>query len=525
LWRQTFARRARRQKLERGSAVFPHRRGKGSVIVAVGWTGQWRCDFANENNRLVVSAGIENADFFMRPGEKFAFGSMAALFYKSGPNFENFEANNLFRKLLLDEYLPKIADRGGLKKTPYLFCNTCFTRGGHWLNECNEKNQISLIKALEPLGCEAAITDAGWFEKGWPLGAGNWDADPEKYPDGFLPVSNAAKDAGMKYGLWFEFERVVAGTEFAKTCGDWLLSSETGKLWGESGDEHFLLNLGVPEAVDHIYGIIEKKIKAEGIKCYRQDFNLNPLSYWLKNDEPGRAGVTEIKYVNGLYGYLDRIRTNFPDVFMDGCSSGGRRIDLEMLKRFHTHQKTDFWFDPAVDQNSLFSLSHYIPNVAFTAHVNCFDDYGFNSAMAATLCLGWIADGNGEYGGKGKYEAAGAKKLIERYNGIRPFLNCSFYPLTEPNEKDAAALAFEFFDEEKNSGAIFIFAREKCGLKKIELKLKGIEDGKIYSLKDLATDKIFEAAGKDLKEGFVVNIDELPFTKVYKIEQKNNCLA
>ena len=31
----------------------------------------------------------------------------------------------------------------------------------------------TLIRAYAPLGLEALLTDAGWFEGGWPAGAGN----------------------------------------------------------------------------------------------------------------------------------------------------------------------------------------------------------------------------------------------------------------------------------------------------------------------------------------------------------------
>ena len=80
---------------------------------------------------------------------------------------------------------------------PTLFSNTCFTRGRGWLNECNASNQISLIKANAPLGLQAVITDAGWFEGGWPAGAGNWTPRKDAYPGGMGPVAAAAKERGM----------------------------------------------------------------------------------------------------------------------------------------------------------------------------------------------------------------------------------------------------------------------------------------------------------------------------------------
>ena len=46
---------------------------------------------------------------------------------------------------------------------------------------------------------------------------------------------------------------------------------------------------------------ISKIIKEVGIDCYRQDFNFSPLSYWRKNDDFDRRGITEIKHINGMY--------------------------------------------------------------------------------------------------------------------------------------------------------------------------------------------------------------------------------
>ncbi|MCL1887255.1 MAG: alpha-galactosidase [Kiritimatiellaeota bacterium] len=481
--------------------------GRGHIIIAVGWTGQWKCAMKNTGGALDVSAGMERSRFIVRPGERLALGSMVALFWEGDP----LESNNAFRELLLEHYIPAAKGRG---KTPHLFCNTCFTRGGHWLNECDEQNQIRLISALEPLGCENVITDAGWFPGGWPLGAGNWDADPHKYPRGFKPVSDAAKARGMGYGLWFELERVVAGTTLALKHKDWLLRANNPGAGDLAPGEHALLNLGIPEAVDHIYAIVEDKILRDGITCYRQDFNMDPLAHWDANDAPDRVGITEIKYVNGLYGFLDKLRKNHPGLFMDGCSSGGRRLDIEMLKRFHTHQKTDYWFRPEVDQNSLFALAHYLPAVAFTAHVNRYDDYPFNSAAAATLCLGWIADSGEDYQGNGPFALDRARELIERYNTVRPYLNRSFYPLAVTC---GAVLAFEFFDRAADSGVVFIFAREGCAADRCVLNIMALRGDSEYVLEDLAMRGKKTLSGKTLQSGLAVDIGKPPFSTVLRV--------
>ena len=50
-----------------------------------------------------------------------------------------------------------------------------------------------------------------------------------------------------------------------------------------------------------------------GFRVYRQDFNMDPLPYWRHNDTEDRQGITEIRYIEGVYAYWDRIRATWPD--------------------------------------------------------------------------------------------------------------------------------------------------------------------------------------------------------------------
>ena len=46
-----------------------------------------------------------------------------------------------------------------------------------------------------------------------------------------------------------------------------------------------------------------------------------------------RQGITEIRYVEGMYTFLDELQQRHPDLIIDNCASGGRRLDLEMIRR------------------------------------------------------------------------------------------------------------------------------------------------------------------------------------------------
>ena len=148
----------------------------------------------------------------------------------------------------------------------------------------------------------------------------------------------------MVYGLWFEPERVVANTDLHKQHPDWLLRRKDGD------DDTYLLNFGLPEVQEYFFNIVTDFMELPGFRFYRQDFNMDPLPYWRYSDAPDRQGITEMKYIEGLYAYWDRIATTWPDSIREECASGGHRIDLETVMRMHMHQKTDYWFDNEADQ-------------------------------------------------------------------------------------------------------------------------------------------------------------------------------
>ncbi|MBN2446757.1 MAG: NPCBM/NEW2 domain-containing protein, partial [Phycisphaerae bacterium] len=269
--------------------------GGGTWVVAVGWSGQWdavlRCP---DQLSLRIDAGQATTNFRLRPGERVRSPRML-LFH--GPS-DAADAQALFRQLIYAEYAAK---RGDQIPEPILFCNTCFTRGGGWLNECNAENQISLIKAYAPLGLEALITDAGWSEGGWPAGAGNWNLRKDAYPDGIGPVATAAQAHNMAYGLWFEPERVVAGSALHRDHPEWLLSAGAGE------QETYLANFALPEVREYFFEIVKEFMDLPGFQVYRQDFNMDPLPYWQYSDAPDRQGISEAKYVEGLYEFWDRL--------------------------------------------------------------------------------------------------------------------------------------------------------------------------------------------------------------------------
>jgi alpha-galactosidase len=485
----------------------------GAAFVAVGWSGQWKAQLAcgkrGEAPELHVAAGLELTHFRLLPGERVRSPRMLVLFHAGDPA----DGHCQFRRLILRHYAATPAEAGKTvaaattmpapqaKPDPTLFCNTCFTRGGGWLNECNEENQVSLIRALAGLGVQAVITDAGWFRGGWPQGAGNWDVDLAKYPKGMAPVAAAAKEHGMTYGLWFEPERVVAGTAIDREHAPWVLRTRGSKAGG-------LLNFGLADVRKHFFGIVEGYMKLPGFRVYRQDFNMDPLANWRDNDAPDRQGMAEMKYIEGLYAYWDMIRQAWPDALMEECASGGRRTDIETVMRFHVHQKSDYWFDNVVDQGTLWSLSRWLPNGLISVPLCRLDDYSFHSALASSLIVGWIADDP-------KFDGKRAKALTDTYRRVRPLLNGDWYAVTEGGGTNPTEwLASQYHRADLDEGMVLAFRRDKSPYVTIQARLRGLDPAGNYELTYTTTGRTARATGQELAARLDITLPQGPSSEL-----------
>lgn len=461
--------------------------GRGSAIVAVGWSGCWAAEVSCPDGRaLRLTAGLARTHFRLRPGERVRMPRMLALFWEG----ESWDANARFRELIYKHYAAKRDNRPVL---PLLFCNTCFTRGGGWLNECNAANQIALINAYAPLGLEALLTDAGWFRGGWPHGAGNWTPREDAYPEGMGPVAAAARARGMIYGLWFEPERVVAHTDLHKAHLEWLLRRQEGD------DDTYLLNLGLPAAREHFFNIVKGYMDLPGFRFYRQDFTIDPLPYWRFSDAPDRQGVTEMKYIEGLYAYWDRLAAVWPDGVREECAGGGHRIDLETIMRMHVHQKTDYWFDDDTDQAALWGVSQYLPNSTVVAHLNRLDDYSFHSTLASSLCLGWIADAP-------DFDHARAKKLAERYFAVRHLLIGAWYPLLPYSRGRTDWSGAQYHRADLDEGLVLVFRRAESPYPAVDAPLRGLQPNTRYEVVSDSTGLLGTFTGAELAREFRITL-------------------
>ena len=184
--------------------------------------------------------------------------------------------------------------------------------------------------------------DAGWYpcynkdhERRWWI-TGTWKPDPERFPRGLKPVSDHAARNGADLLVWFEPERVQPGTELDVEHPDWLLRAKDS--------DNGLLNLGNPECRQWLTDHVCRLIQDNGIRIYRQDHNFPPLEHWRENEAEDRQGMNENLHVQGYLQFWDDLLARNPGLWIDSCASGGRRNDLETMRRSVPLHYTDYGY-------------------------------------------------------------------------------------------------------------------------------------------------------------------------------------
>jgi alpha-galactosidase len=476
--------------------------GQG-VILAVGWPGQWAATFKrDEGGGLKVRAGQELTHFKLLPGEEVRTPLIVMQFYKGDWT----RAQNLWRRWMIAHSLPR---PDGKLPVPQVAANS--TKAYIEMQEADEASQKMFIDRYltEGIKLDYWWMDAGWypFKTNW-VDTGTWEPDPKRFPNGLRAVSDYAHSKGLKIVVWFEPERAMPGTWLAENHPEWLLKPPPNPGNQAYGPETRLFNFGNPEAWRWMTDHIDKFITDQGVDLYRQDFNMDPLYFWRANDAEDRQGITEIRYVSGLLAYWDALRQRHPGVPLDTCASGGRRIDLETLRRAVPLTRSDYLLEAVGEQVHTYGLASWVPY--YGTEVDGLGPYAFRSQMCPSLMLRYdMRRKDLNYGEIGR--------LISQWREINKYYYGDYYPLTSYSTAPDAWLAWQFDRSDSGDGMVQAFRRPGSACEDAHLKLKGLDADARYRVTNIdAPGSSQELLGsKLLDHGLAVDIKNQPGAVIF----------
>lgn len=485
---------------------FDVKRGNKGSFVGIGWSGQWEARFARTKDGIVVKTGIQDLDFYLYPGEEVRTSSVFVMEY----DCDQATKYNKIRKLMR-KYFSLLTKPGRPKNGPLSI------EGWGGLPSDEMIRRINKLKE-EKCNFEYYWIDAGWHGEGkelsqdcftgdWALHTGNWNVNTKFHPDGMLEVSKAIEDAGMKLLLWFEPERVVDTCPLVKEHPEWLLKAY---------DYNYMYNLGIDEAREHMFKTICKVIDTLHVKCYRQDYNfLQSATCWKEHDEPGRHGLCQIKQITGLYKLWDSLLERYPDITIDDCAGGGKRLDFELLSRSIPIWRSDFYcvFNPNPDviQVHTMNISRYLPYTGGAIKIKS-DLYAHRSTYAAAWTAAFWCSG---FLKMDDHDFEVTRKAVSDYNKIRDYFYEDFYELEKAYCEDTNWAAYQYDRPNHSDGIIMAFRRRNSSCKHMDLPIKGILRNKTYEFYDIDTeDKVCISGSNLIENGFPLDILEKYSSKI-----------
>ncbi|RYY62446.1 MAG: alpha-galactosidase [Chitinophagaceae bacterium] len=350
----------------------------------------------------------------------------------------------------------------------------------------NETKLKELLKDTRKLGVDLFLLDDGWFANKYPRngdrsGLGDWQVNKTKLPNGISTLVKEAEKNKVKFGIWVEPEMVSPKSELYETHPEWIVK-QPGR------PEHYfrhqlVLDLANPAVQDFVFGVIDTLFTANpGLAYIKWDCNAviyNAYSSYLKSQ-----GQFYIKYVEGLYNVLARIRKKYPEVPMMLCSGGGGRVDYAALQFF-----TEYWpsdnTDPLERIFMQWEYSYFYPAIASANHVTDWGKqpikYRVDVAMMGKLGFDIVVKN------LPPADLGFCQQAIRDYNSVKDLVWAGDqYRLSQPRESAVASMLYVSADKAAAVVFSYLVNNRYAQGSLLPIRMQGLDPKAKYRITELS---------------------------------------
>ena len=459
---------------------------QGRVIGAVlCWSGNFKMRVDTQGkgiHRFAAGISEENSQYTLKKGESFTTPQLALTYSTEGMGGASRSFHRWARKNNMVHNGEKPRD---------ILLNSW---EGIYMNVSQEACE-KLMDGVKKLGGDLFVVDDGWFGNKYrrtvdDKALGDWVTDTIKLPNGVPALAKAAKDRGLKFGIWIEPEMTNNPSELYEKHPEWIVCHPTRQPRYGRGGTQLILDMSNPKVQDFVFQVVDN-LKKETPELYyikwdanyeRQNFG----SSYLTQDQQSHLYVD---YHMGLIKTLQRIREKYPDLVIQCCASGGGRVNYGLMPYFE-----EFWVSDNTDaQQRLFiqwGTSMFFPTCAMAQHVSASPNHQtgrqiplkFRFDVAFTGRLGIEmkpADFN-------EREMAFAQRAIETYKQFRPIIQQGdLYRLISPYEGKGYCSEM-IMNEQKTEGLFFAYKFEQyVDLFRPRFRFAGLDPNAVYTLTEL----------------------------------------
>lgn len=454
----------------------PAREDSGEVLMGtLGWTGNFRFTMEVDNvGNLRVLPGINPyaSAYQLKADEVFTTPQFIFTLSYDGIGQGSRNLHDWARKYSLKD------GEGSRMTLLNNWENTSFN--------FNEDVLAELMKDAANLGVDMFLLDDGWFGNKYPrkddrAGLGDWEATTAKLPGGIPALVKAAKEAGVKFGIWIEPEMVNPKSELYEKHPDWVIEQPNRDTYLYR--HQLVLDMSNPEVQDYVFGVVDKILTENpDIAYFKWDCN-SPITNIYSPYEGKQQSQLYVDHVRGVYNVFERVKDKYPAVPMMLCSGGGGRCDYEALKYF-----TEFWCsdntDPIERIYIQWGFSQFFPSKAMAAHVTSWNkntSVKFRTDVAAMCKLGFdigLQDLTAN-------ELEFCRSAVANWKRLAPaVMDGTQYRLVSPYETNHAAV--EYVNRTKDMAVLFAYDLAPRYMEKLHsVKLKGLDPDKKYLVQEI----------------------------------------
>ena len=295
------------------------------TVTGVVWAAQlacassWQMEIYRRDEALCISGGLADFDFghwmkTLMPGEELETPSAYLTVGCGGLD----EVSQRLLTLQRDSF-DKI---NKFNRLPVIFNEFCTTWGYP-----SHENIMKILGIIKGKKVDYFVIDAGWSAdevNGWDTTVGDWIVSPQLFPMGLQETVRMIKEAGMRPGIWFEFENCCSQ---AKAYEDEKhLLKRNGKVI-TSGVRRFW-DMADPWAVDYLTEKVISMLSHYGFNYLKVDYN---ESIGVGCDGYESLGEGLRRRVVATQEFFKKIRSEVSGIAIENCSSGGHRLEPSMM--------------------------------------------------------------------------------------------------------------------------------------------------------------------------------------------------
>lgn len=361
--------------------------------------------------------------------------------------------------------------------------------------DINEEGMQQMMTDIANMGGELFVMDDGWFGDKYPrnndsTSLGDWTVDTRKLPSGIQGLCDAARERGIKFGIWIEPEMVNSVSELYEQHPEYVVKAPKREPVLGRGGTQMVLDLANPKVQEIVFHIVDTLLtKYPEIDYIKWDSNAPIMNHGSQYQTADNQSHLYIDYHKGLIKTLERIRAKYPDVTIQACASGGGRANWGILPYFD-----EFWVSDNTDALQRIYMqwgtSYFFPAITMASHISASPNHQTNRIVPLKFRTDVAMSGRLGMEIQPKNmtdeEKEQSKKAIADYKTVRDVVQFGdLYRLLSPYDGKGAA-SLMYVSPEKDDAVFYWWKTEQFVNQQLpRVTMDGLDPNKTYTVTEL----------------------------------------